>query len=121
MLNCPFCKIDLGNLEEFPTNCPNCGKSLAASDEGRASVQLISDSAEPSGSQLDKTVESADSSLLPDASPAGQDRQEDPNLSKTFISDEWDDPSISKTVQSDEFGETGADASGGGDRTVQID
>ncbi len=106
MLNCPYCKNDLANLEAFPPNCPHCGKSLMTSDEAHASVQLVSDSADQKGSQYDKTVDSADSSLLPEATEHDTEVEpDDPHLSKTFISDEWDDPAAGQTVQSGEVGD----------------
>jgi WD40 repeat protein/serine/threonine protein kinase len=108
MLNCPFCKTDLGMLEEFPRNCPNCGKDLAFSDDAHGSVQLISDSAEPAADECPATVESADSSQFPDGqSGTPMDSGDDPRLSNTLISDEWDDPTGSKTVESGEIGESG--------------
>src|SRR5258708_9636821 len=107
MLNCPFCKNDLANLEAFPPNCPHCGKSLMTSDEAHASVQLVSDSADQKGSQDDKTVDSADSSLLPEATPHDTEVEpDDPHLSKTFISDACDDTSQGQIVQSRQNGDS---------------
>src|SRR5262249_42784802 len=103
MINCPFCKTDLGMLDEFPQNCPKCGKNLMTSDEAHASVQLVSDSGQPGGAPSHDTVDSADSSLLRGPGEAAADSAEDPKLSKTFISDEWDDPSGSKTINSGEI------------------
>src|SRR5258708_25646524 len=106
MLNCPVCKNHLANLEAFPPNCPHCGKSLMTSDEARASVQLVSDSADPDASQYEKTIDSGDSSLLPEATPHDTEAQaDDPHLSNTFISDEWDDPAAGQTVQSVAIGD----------------
>ena len=107
MLNCPFCKADLGKLDSFPENCPNCGKGLMMSDDAHASVQLISDSGPSGQEQRSATVESTDSSQLP--APDGSvpvSSEEAARLSKTFISDEWDDPSNSGTVESGEIGDS---------------
>src|SRR5262245_5552377 len=128
MLNCPFCKMDLTVLDEFPQECPRCGKNLMVSDDAHASVQLVSDSGQPAGGQIDDTVDSADSSLLPAAGGSPADSVDDPKLSKTFISDEWENSAVSKTVDSGEFGDSaegddfvGGTPKTGADRTVALD
>ncbi len=91
-----------------------------------ASLQLISDSGESRGAKFDATMQSDEASLLP---PAGSSERadDDPNNSKTFVSDEWDDPVNSQTVQSGEFDESQGSAAGGSsvgptiDKTVQFD
>jgi WD40 repeat protein/serine/threonine protein kinase len=96
------------------------------SDEAHASVQLVSDSADQRGSQFDQTMESADSSQLPEAGPHDTAVEpDDPHLSKTLISDEWDNPAVGQTVQSGEIGGShdGTDfATGPGpDQTSEVD
>src|SRR4029079_325254 len=88
MLKCPYCKTDLGKLHEFPQTCPHCGKSLMTSDDAHASVQLVSDSAQPPGSQCDSTIDSADSSLFPGGAASSGDSADDPSLGQTVQSGE---------------------------------
>src|SRR5690242_12591692 len=108
MLNCPHCDADLAKLDVFPENCPECGRSLMTSGDANARLQISSDQKEPAAEQLDATVESADSSLLPEAPPPATEADIDnPHLSKTLISDEWDNPSLGQTVQSGEIADSG--------------
>ena len=79
-----------------------------------ASIQLISDSAEPRQANLDATLQSDEASFLP---PAGMssNAEDDPDNSKTFVSDEFDDAANSQTVQSGEIDESQASVAGGAD------
>ncbi len=142
MLNCPFCKVDLGKLAELPPNCPSCGQSLTTSDDGRVSVQLVSDSADPQPAadqpadpHLSKTfisdewddpassgtIESGEIAEGALGGAAGDAPPADPHLSKTFVSDEYDDLALSKTVQSGEFAEGAQGSEAAGDQTIQLD
>jgi WD40 repeat protein/serine/threonine protein kinase len=101
MLKCPVCHADLAKLAALPLECPACGASISQSGDDRSSVQQISDSG-TSRPGAEATIQSADSSLLPDTPKTSEPSDDDPNLSKTFVSDEWDDPPSSKTMDSGE-------------------
>jgi len=84
-----------------------------------ASLQLISDSGESRNPANDATMQSDEHSLLPGAGTAAS-VDDDPNNSKTFVSDEFDPADIGKTVQSGEFDESGGASGGAVDKTVQF-
>ncbi|MBI3864665.1 MAG: protein kinase [Planctomycetia bacterium] len=105
MLNCPYCKTDLAKLAAFPDVCPGCGKRLDRPGNESASVQLLRDSADLSGSgsvsDAGGTMQSGDSSLGSagsgsgvSGSGSGSSAADNPNSSKTFISDQWDEPPV---------------------------
>lgn len=102
------------------------GDSNQGPVEERASLQLISDSGEPPRAEFDATMQSNEASLLPGGGKS-ESADDDPNNSKTFVSDEWDNEDNSKTVQSGEFDESSGSVAGnpeaaaGVDKTVQFD
>src|SRR5689334_1338419 len=117
MLKCPVCSIDLMTLSVFPDACPGCGFRLTRPGTESASVQLLSDSGEPRISENEATWHSDEQTLLPPApapaaaspvggqaaAPSGDD---DPNNSKTFVSDEFEDPAAAQ------LGDSAADRAG---------
>src|SRR5437773_1405212 len=96
MLKCPHCKTDLSKMGAFPEVCPSCGLGLSRPGSESASVQLLRDSADLSGLDAGGTMQSDDASLGSGSgsvgSGSGSAAVDDPNSSKTFVSDQWDDP-----------------------------
>ena len=139
----------VGGQTAFPVVDPNNSKTFvsdewddpahgAAASKGNAgagdqapigdssSLQLICDSGERPRSDVDATLQSDENSPH-FATGQSQAADDDPNNSKTFVSDEFDNEDNSKTVQSGEFDESqesiasqaGADSPV--DKTVQFD
>ncbi|HEY3967435.1 MAG TPA: protein kinase [Planctomycetaceae bacterium] len=118
MINCPQCKTDLAQLAVFPDICPSCGHPLSRPGSESASVQLLHGSADKSVSEGRGTVNEEDrssgsglvsgsaSSLSGPAGSVsrstGSTGSDDPNFSKTFVSDQWDESDAEAPSKSNE-------------------